>query len=63
MMDGLKYLFEQTLNAMQTRWLEFLSEYDYVFNILERRRTRLLMQSNEEYMQRMLQPLVCAILI
>jgi hypothetical protein len=26
---GLKYLFEQpTLNARQTRWLEFLSEYD-----------------------------------
>jgi hypothetical protein len=27
---GLKYLFEHpTLNAMQTRWLEFLSEYDF----------------------------------
>jgi hypothetical protein len=27
---GLKYLFEQpTLNARQTRWLEFLSEYDF----------------------------------
>jgi hypothetical protein len=26
---GLKYLFEQpTLNSRQTRWLEFLSEYD-----------------------------------
>jgi hypothetical protein len=28
--SGLKYLFEQpTLNARQTRWLEFLSEYDF----------------------------------
>jgi hypothetical protein len=27
---GLKHLFEQpTLNAKQTRWLEFLSEYDF----------------------------------
>jgi hypothetical protein len=27
---GLKYLFEQpTFNARQTRWLEFLSEYDF----------------------------------
>jgi hypothetical protein len=27
---GLKYLFEQpNLNAMQTRWLEFLSEYNF----------------------------------
>jgi hypothetical protein len=30
---GLKYLFEQpTLNARQTRWLEFLSEYDFDIN-------------------------------
>jgi hypothetical protein len=28
--SGLKYLFEQpTLNARQTRWLEFLSEYEF----------------------------------
>jgi hypothetical protein len=27
---GLKYVFEQsTLNARKTRWLEFLSEYDF----------------------------------
>jgi hypothetical protein len=27
---GLKYIFEQpTLNVRQTRWLEFLSEYDF----------------------------------
>jgi hypothetical protein len=27
---GLKYLFEQpTSNARKTRWLEFLSEYDF----------------------------------
>jgi hypothetical protein len=28
--NGLKYLFEQpTLNSRQSRWLEFLSEYDF----------------------------------
>jgi hypothetical protein len=28
--NGLKYLFEQpTLNARKSRWLEFLSEYDF----------------------------------
>jgi hypothetical protein len=28
--NGMKYLFEQpTLNAIQTRWLEFLNEYDF----------------------------------
>jgi hypothetical protein len=27
---GLKYLFEQpTLNAKQTRWMDFLSDYDF----------------------------------
>jgi hypothetical protein len=27
---GLKYIFEQpTLNARKTRWMEFLSEYDF----------------------------------
>jgi hypothetical protein len=29
--NGLKYLFDQpTLNARQSRWLEFLSEYEFV---------------------------------
>jgi hypothetical protein len=28
--NGLKYLFDQpTLNSRQTRWLEFLCEYDF----------------------------------
>jgi hypothetical protein len=28
--SGLKYIFEKpTLNAKQTRWLEFLNEYDF----------------------------------
>ena len=28
--NGLKYLFDQpTLNARQSRWLEFLSEYNF----------------------------------
>jgi hypothetical protein len=28
--NGLKYLFDQpTLNARQSRWLKFLSEYDF----------------------------------
>jgi hypothetical protein len=33
---GLKYLFEQpTLNAKKTRWLEFLSEYDFDIKHIE----------------------------
>jgi hypothetical protein len=35
---GLKYLFEQsTLNARQTRWLEFLSEYDFNYQAYQRK--------------------------
>jgi hypothetical protein len=31
--NGMKYLFEQpTSNARKTRWLEFLSEYDFEIN-------------------------------
>jgi hypothetical protein len=31
--NGLKYIFEQPiLNARKTRWLEFLSEYDFGIN-------------------------------
>ena len=31
--NGLKYLFDQpNLNARQSRWLEFLSEYDFDIN-------------------------------
>ena len=31
--NGLKYLFEQhTLHVKKTRWLEFLSEYDFNVN-------------------------------
>jgi hypothetical protein len=31
--NGLKYLFDHpTLNARQSRWLEFLSEYDFDIN-------------------------------
>jgi hypothetical protein len=31
--NGLKYLFDQpTLNARQSRWLQFLSEYDFDIN-------------------------------
>jgi hypothetical protein len=35
---GLKYLFEQlTLNARQTRWLEFLSEYEFDIKHIKRK--------------------------
>jgi hypothetical protein len=58
--NGLKYLFDQpTLNARQTRWLEFLSEYDFDINISREKRTNWLMHSVEEYMNCMLQPLAC----
>jgi hypothetical protein len=31
--NGLKYLFDQpTLNSRQSRWLEFLSEYNFDIN-------------------------------
>jgi hypothetical protein len=31
--NGLKYLFDQpTLNSRQSRWLEFINEYDFDIN-------------------------------
>jgi hypothetical protein len=39
---GLKYLFEKTtLNARQTRWLEFLSEYDLDINHIKGKENKL----------------------
>jgi hypothetical protein len=39
--SGLKYLFEQpTLNSRQTRWLEFLSEYDFDINHIKGKKNK-----------------------
>jgi hypothetical protein len=38
---GLKYIFEQpTLNSRQTRWLEFLSEYDFDVKHIKRKENK-----------------------
>jgi hypothetical protein len=53
---GLKYLFEQpTLNARQTRWLEFLSEYDLNINHIKGKKNKVV----EECISCMLLLLVC----
>jgi hypothetical protein len=58
---GLKYLFRRpTLNAIQRRWLEFLSEYDFdIKHIKGKENTVRLMHSARECMRFMLQPLAC----
>jgi hypothetical protein len=39
--NGLKYLFDQpTLNARQSRWLEFLNEYDFDINHIKGRENK-----------------------
>jgi hypothetical protein len=58
--SGLKYLFGQpSLNARQSRWLEFLSEYDFDIKHIKEKRTRWLMHSAGGCMRCMLQPLAC----
>jgi hypothetical protein len=40
--SGMKYLFGQpTLNARQSRWLEFLSEYDFDINHIKGKENKL----------------------
>jgi hypothetical protein len=39
--NGLKYLFDQpTLNARQSRWLEFLCEYDFEIKHIKRKENK-----------------------
>jgi hypothetical protein len=60
----LKYLFDQpTLNARQSRWLEFLCEYDFDIKHIKGRKIKWLMHSTGECMNYMLQPLACTKLI
>ena len=56
--SGLKYLFEQpTLNAKKTRWLEFLSEYNFDINHIKGKENKAV--DAHEYISYMIQPLVC----
>jgi hypothetical protein len=58
--NGLKYLYDQpTLNSRQSRWLEFLSEYDLDIKHIKGKRTNWLIHSAEECMNCMIQPLAC----
>jgi hypothetical protein len=39
--NGLKYMLEQpTLNAKKTRWMEFLSEYDFDIKHIKREKNK-----------------------
>jgi hypothetical protein len=58
--NGLKYLFDQpTLNARQSRWLEFLCECDFDIKHIKGKENKWLMHLTEECMNCMLQPLAC----
>jgi hypothetical protein len=58
--NGLKYLFDQpTLNVRQSRWLEFLCEYEFDIKHIKGKETKWLMHSAEECMSFMLHPLAC----
>jgi hypothetical protein len=58
--SGLKYLFEQpTLNARKTRWLEFLSEYDFDIKHIKGKENKVVMHLVEECISCMLQLSVC----
>jgi hypothetical protein len=49
--NGLKYLLDQpTLNAIQSRWLEFLCEYDFDIKHIKGKEKKWLMHSAEECM-------------
>jgi hypothetical protein len=62
--NGLKYLFDQpTLNARQSRWLEFLCEYNFEIKHIKGRRIKWLMHSAGGCMNYMLHPLACIRLI
>jgi hypothetical protein len=62
--NSLKYLFDQpTLNARQSRWLEFLCEYNFDINHIKGKENKVDDEIRGEYMNYMLQPLACTELI
>jgi hypothetical protein len=62
--NGLKYLFDQpTLNARQSRWLEFLYEYDFDIKHIKGKENKVVDALTGEYMNYMIHPLACAELI
>jgi hypothetical protein len=59
--SGLKHLFEQpTLNARQTRWLEFLSEYDFDIKHIKGKENKVVDALNRRVHEMHVAPLVCA---
>jgi hypothetical protein len=49
---GLEHFFgKTTLNARQTRWLEFLSEYDFEIKHIKEKKTRWSMHLVKEFMK------------
>jgi len=61
---GMKHLFGQpTLNAKKTRWLEFLSEYDFEIKNIKGKENKRSMYSIGELMKCILWPLACTTLL
>jgi hypothetical protein len=58
---GLKHLFGQpTLNARQTRWMEFLSEYEFEIKHIKGKENQVVDALNKELMKCIFQPLACS---
>jgi hypothetical protein len=58
--SGLKYLFGQpTLNARQSRWLEFLNEYDFDIRNIKGKEKKVVDALNKRVHEMNLQPLSC----
>jgi hypothetical protein len=62
--NSLKYLFDQpTLNARQSRWLEFIFEYDFDIKHIKGKENKVVDALSMRVMNYMLQPLACTKLI
>jgi hypothetical protein len=62
--SGMKYFFEKpTLNYRQTRWLEFLSEYDFDIKHIKGKENNFFDALSKRVQLCMLQPLACIIQI
>jgi hypothetical protein len=58
--NGLKYLFDQpNLNARQSMWLKFLSEYNFDIKHIKGKKIKWMMHSTRGCMSFMLQPSAC----
>ena len=62
--NGLKYLFDQpNLNARQSRWLEFLREYDFDIKHIKGKENKVVDALRRNVHNYMLQPLEGIIMI